>query len=280
MAQYLQSRIEVPVWLEPNDISFLRTRISEAETLVQTFESRMDELRAQISELSRQKDAKLVEIASLRNVLAPVRRLPLEILSENIRAGFRISPVTAHAAPPLWSTLRIDMEAHILGSGYTWVNDWFTRSQMRGKKFLEYILTQLGHKVRLLDVVGYPSSFLPILHLSPSSFTALIGRISLYESSKMMDDTIARSGGPFPSKIRCMLLGAPKLRQAKLNDCFSSKIAGTTGRAIDLTERQSMIDELDFDPVMFVDILLRCKQLVNLDNLIGHQILLDLVRGY
>ncbi|KAE9405926.1 hypothetical protein BT96DRAFT_811528, partial [Gymnopus androsaceus JB14] len=82
MAQYLQSRIEDPIWLEPNEISFLQTRISEEEALVQTLESRIDELRVQISELTCQKDAKLVEIASLRNVLAPVRRVPLEILTE------------------------------------------------------------------------------------------------------------------------------------------------------------------------------------------------------
>ncbi|KAE9404442.1 hypothetical protein BT96DRAFT_417992 [Gymnopus androsaceus JB14] len=148
MAQYLQSRIEEPICLEPNEISFLRTRISEAEALVQTFESRMDELRAQTSELTLQKDAKLVEIASLRNVLAPVRRVPMEILTEIfelvpenclwdiVSHMFILSSVcvawrkAAHATPRLWSTLRINIDAHFLGSDYTWVNDWFTRSQM------------------------------------------------------------------------------------------------------------------------------------------------------
>ncbi|KAE9405915.1 hypothetical protein BT96DRAFT_1015181 [Gymnopus androsaceus JB14] len=222
MAQYLQSRIQDPIWLEPHEISFLRTRISEEEALVQTFEIRMDEFRAQISELTLQKDAKLVEIASLRNVLAPVRRVPLEILTEIfelvseyrlwsiVSHMFIISSVcvawrkAAHAAPRLWSTLCIDMEAHILSSDYTWVNDWFTRSQIvplnlhldfcmdeydesliqRGKKFLEYILTQLGHKVRLLHVRGHPVIFSP----HPSSvallFTALIGRIISFDLRK------------------------------------------------------------------------------------------------
>ncbi|KAE9405933.1 hypothetical protein BT96DRAFT_1015195, partial [Gymnopus androsaceus JB14] len=82
MAQYLESRIEDPIWLEPNDISFLRTRIAEEEAFVQSFQSQIGELRAQISELTLQKDAKLVEIASIQNVLSPVRRVPLEILSE------------------------------------------------------------------------------------------------------------------------------------------------------------------------------------------------------
>ncbi|KAE9407297.1 hypothetical protein BT96DRAFT_754615, partial [Gymnopus androsaceus JB14] len=35
-----------------------------------------------ISELTHQKDAKLVEIASLENLLSPIRRVPPEIISE------------------------------------------------------------------------------------------------------------------------------------------------------------------------------------------------------
>ncbi|KAE9405941.1 hypothetical protein BT96DRAFT_811593, partial [Gymnopus androsaceus JB14] len=83
----------------------------------------MDEPSANISELTRQKDAKLVEIALLRNVLAPVRRVPLEILSEIfelvsaqhrrwasdiVSCIFGLSSVcvawrkAAHASPRLW----------------------------------------------------------------------------------------------------------------------------------------------------------------------------------
>ncbi|KAE9401970.1 hypothetical protein BT96DRAFT_783696, partial [Gymnopus androsaceus JB14] len=50
-------------------------RLSEAETHVEALEK-------QISELMRQKDAKLVEVTSLRNLLSPIRRIPVEILSE------------------------------------------------------------------------------------------------------------------------------------------------------------------------------------------------------
>ncbi|KAE9386015.1 hypothetical protein BT96DRAFT_802333, partial [Gymnopus androsaceus JB14] len=45
-------------------------------------EAQIENIEDQISELRRQKDAKLVEIASVRNVLSPIRRVPLEILSE------------------------------------------------------------------------------------------------------------------------------------------------------------------------------------------------------
>lgn len=75
MAQYLSQRLDGPIWLDQADISFLQTRILESEAQIENIE-------AQISELMRQKDAKVVEIASVRNVLSPVRRVPLEILSD------------------------------------------------------------------------------------------------------------------------------------------------------------------------------------------------------
>ncbi|KAE9403913.1 hypothetical protein BT96DRAFT_814310 [Gymnopus androsaceus JB14] len=76
MSQYLsQTRIEEQIWLEPSDVSFLRKRISEAE-------SQLESLENQISELTRQRDAKLVDIVACQNVLSPIRRVPLEILAE------------------------------------------------------------------------------------------------------------------------------------------------------------------------------------------------------
>ncbi|KAE9407223.1 hypothetical protein BT96DRAFT_150561 [Gymnopus androsaceus JB14] len=69
MSQYLsQNRIEEPIWLEPTELAFLR---EQAESL-----------EAQISELTRQTDAKLAELATFRNILSPVRRIPVEILSK------------------------------------------------------------------------------------------------------------------------------------------------------------------------------------------------------
>ncbi|KAE9410204.1 hypothetical protein BT96DRAFT_789842, partial [Gymnopus androsaceus JB14] len=84
---------------------------------------------AQISELMRQKDAKLVEIASFQNMLSPVRRIPVEILSEifelactpdnryrhanrvlymhNLSSVCAAWRKVAHATPRLWSKLCI-----------------------------------------------------------------------------------------------------------------------------------------------------------------------------
>ncbi|KAE9382690.1 hypothetical protein BT96DRAFT_772510, partial [Gymnopus androsaceus JB14] len=71
-----------------------------------------------IDECIRKKDAALVEISSLRNVLSPVRRVPLEILSEIFQLScdpfdasryiFTICTVcvawrkAAHGTPRLW----------------------------------------------------------------------------------------------------------------------------------------------------------------------------------
>ncbi|KAE9405929.1 hypothetical protein BT96DRAFT_876105, partial [Gymnopus androsaceus JB14] len=150
MAQYLQSRIEDPIWLEPDDISFLRKRILEEEALVQIFEIRTNEPSANISELTRRKNAKRVEIALLRNVLAPVRRVPLEILTEIfelvlnkhrpwpsdiVSRIFTLSSVcvawreAAHATSRLWSTLCISLERLVLRPELIWVENWATRSQ-------------------------------------------------------------------------------------------------------------------------------------------------------
>ncbi|KAE9405908.1 hypothetical protein BT96DRAFT_987889 [Gymnopus androsaceus JB14] len=278
-------------WLEPNAISFLRTRISEAETLVQTIEDRMNEPSAKIFELTRQKDAKLVEIASLRNFLAPVRRAPLEILMEIFTLFLEDPDVcvawrkAAHATPRLWSTLCISLEDVVLGPELIWVKDWITRCRTvplnlyldfhveeydpgsrdvftaRGKQFLEYILPQFSHKVRLLDVIGHPSLFLPILHLSPSSslLSLPVEEISLtiFEDE---DDTIKNMVDLFPRKVE-VFLGAPKLRQVELNDAFLLELLALPAEQLMLLN----VDMGDRFDVMFVDILPRCKQLVKLE---------------
>ncbi|KAE9405928.1 hypothetical protein BT96DRAFT_934446 [Gymnopus androsaceus JB14] len=309
MAQYLQSRIEDPIWLEPNEISFLQTRISEEEAFVQTLESRMDELRAQISGLTFQKDTKLVEIALLRNVLAPVRRVPLEILTEIFELSclpkfnlydsdlvpdmFMLTSVcaawrkAAHTTPQLWSTLCISLEKLVLGPEFIWVEDWIIRSQMlplnlylnfyidrydesliqRGKQFLEHILTQFSHKVRSLNVIGHPSSFLPILHLSPSSSLLSLEKISLMIYDKegdIIEDLVAL----LPTKVT-VFLGAPKLQQVELSDASLLEFLALPAEQL-TSLKVDEENELDFDsvvpdPVVFADILSRCKQLVNLE---------------
>ncbi len=75
MAEHLSQRIEGPVWLSPEDRSSIQTRILGAEAFAAS-------LGTQISELNLRRDAQLAEIASLRDLVDPVRRMPVEILSE------------------------------------------------------------------------------------------------------------------------------------------------------------------------------------------------------
>ncbi|KAE9405988.1 hypothetical protein BT96DRAFT_294717 [Gymnopus androsaceus JB14] len=261
MAHYLyQSRIEDPIWLQPDDISFLRTRLSEAEDVIQIIEKRMEELTAHIPELTRQKHAKLVEIVSLRNVLAPVRRVPLEILTEIFelsclpKYGFRESDLVpdmfmltsvcaawrkaAHTTPRLWSRLCISFAKELVpGSDFAWINDWITRCRRvpldlyiqfdlyileledpdnlimeRAAQLLEYILGHFGDIIRLLDISGRPSAFLPILQLPRSSLLSL-EELS-FEICEAKNDTVKDLVDLFPRKVD-VLLGADKLRQVK-----------------------------------------------------------------
>ncbi|KAE9404445.1 hypothetical protein BT96DRAFT_1016272 [Gymnopus androsaceus JB14] len=313
MAQYLKSRIEDHIQLEPIDSYFLRNRLSEAEALVQTFESRIDKLRAQISQLTSQKDAKLVEIASLRNVLAPVRRIPLEILTEIFEVSCHVSQEfemvahmliltsvcvawrkAAHATPRLWSKLYIAVKEQTLGSDFGWIKDWITRCRRlpldlcldfeveflarsnqrkggeqsnqreRGEQLLEYILGRFCHKLRFLGMTGCPSSFLPILNLSPSSSLSSLEEVSL-SFIEDDDDTIEELIEFFPLKVN-MLLTAPNLRQVEIN-CLSS----LTLFALPAAQLTSLIvyndddDEADWDPALCVDLLSRCKNLVSLE---------------
>lgn len=259
MACYLsQPRIEDPIWLEPDHISFLQARISEAETAVQKIsqiEQSKAQSPAQISEFARQKDAKLVEIASLRNVLAPVRRAPLEILSEifelsclpgngyyvkdRVLSLFVLSAVcaawrkAAHATPRLWCKLCVVAEdhQHLLSSDFVWVDDWITRCQSlpldfelvcvdvlthRGYTLLEYVLAHFSHKIRKLDISGHPVSFLPILQLPRSSPMLLLESISL-SLDEFDEDISTEDISPFRVE---MLLGSPKLQEVKLNSAL------------------------------------------------------------
>jgi hypothetical protein len=87
MAQYvLLPRIEGPVWLEPKDITTIQALISEAQEQLNTLKNRTNKDWADNSELMSLKNLKVIEIASLQNILAPIRWMPPEILSEMFMA--------------------------------------------------------------------------------------------------------------------------------------------------------------------------------------------------
>lgn len=214
MAHYLsQPRIEDPIWLEPNDISFLRTCISEAETAAQRAENQIEELRAQISELARHEarrdyhfskyprsctaNASGNPFGNLRTCVSPWRYLLQNQSSQiyvcSVWCVCSLERKVARATPRLWCRLDISFQKHHLGSDFGWVEGWITGCQglpldlyldfyvipggnleaiilqERGSEFLEYVLANFGHKIRVLHVSGHPSLFLPIFHLPLSS---------------------------------------------------------------------------------------------------------------
>ncbi|KAE9408715.1 hypothetical protein BT96DRAFT_1013332 [Gymnopus androsaceus JB14] len=77
-----QARIEEQIWLESSDISFFLNGVSESKTQLEKTKGQIRAYEARISELKRQRDAELVDIASCRNILSPIRQVPLEILLE------------------------------------------------------------------------------------------------------------------------------------------------------------------------------------------------------
>ncbi|KAE9403153.1 hypothetical protein BT96DRAFT_973913 [Gymnopus androsaceus JB14] len=294
MAQYLsQPRIEGPIWLEPNDISFLQTR----------FEA----LEKQISELpTRQKDAKLVEVASLRNILSPIRRIPLEVLSDilelscipkdgNFTAGHDIIRYTsmlsrvcvawrkaAHSNPRMWTKLCL--------SPYHWkvflgeviqIKEWLTRSRglplelhlelFRGQKdehrihrttqFLECIL-DFRRQIRLIDVSGDPESFVSLLRLPRSSLPLLEKLFLSLDWSGDTPDLLEL----FPHGVEAFL-GAPRLQHLRIVDPeVHSMLHGLVVPLEQLTsfEIELAWHEITFDLSVYQQALHQCKSLVSL----------------
>ncbi|KAJ4481750.1 hypothetical protein C8J55DRAFT_549251 [Lentinula edodes] len=151
IASYLfQSRIEGPVWLEPEEIALLHARRSEAEFEATSLSALKDANEKSL----RRADAKLSEIALIQNILSPIRRLPLEILSQIfehvclpkyherpdedvINTTFALCQVciawrmAAYTTPAIWSKIciELDRKPETFSGDVTWVKEWLTRSR-------------------------------------------------------------------------------------------------------------------------------------------------------
>ncbi|KAF9072108.1 hypothetical protein BDP27DRAFT_1321096 [Rhodocollybia butyracea] len=89
MSSFLSlSRIENPVWLSSRDRQFLLSRLDEKKLFAEKLSLMMEEdldSNGDLDELTQQHNKELSEIASIRNILAPVRRLHPELLSQIFR---------------------------------------------------------------------------------------------------------------------------------------------------------------------------------------------------
>lgn len=253
MAHYVsQPRIEGPIWLEPSDIYFLQTRIAETETGVETLEEQISKLtledETQLSELICIRDAKLVEISSLRNTLSPIRRIPGEILSEILELSCipasgiftadceafpsLVSSVcvawrrAALADPRMWSTICLSLRRHHKGNIFIRIKEWISRSQGHSldlhldlhtlndnplKDKEEDVLNcilEFRHQIRSIQMRAFPMTFLPLFRLPCSSLPSL---------EKVFIDVYP---GPVPNLSHDVeaFLGAPKLQNVAIRD--------------------------------------------------------------
>ncbi|KAE9407240.1 hypothetical protein BT96DRAFT_986846 [Gymnopus androsaceus JB14] len=299
MLQHSQNRIEEPIWLEPTELSFLQKKISETEAQVESLQSQMSEAKraheAQISDLMRQKDAKLVELASFRNILSPVRRIPVEILSEIFQLTclpedgildsghdivlytYNLSSVcaawkkVAHATPQLWSKLCVsDRRPLKVTASIEWVEERFNRSgslpldvylslfREASAQFLGRIL-EYRHRIRTSDVTGYPDSYTALFNLPRSSFSRL-EKVTLSIGHR---DELRYH---FPNKIEAFL-DAPKLQHVQIRRTTSSTLLF---KAYVLPMEQLATLSIAslytiFDPAVHMDTLHACKGLVDLE---------------
>ncbi|KAF9073625.1 hypothetical protein BDP27DRAFT_1417095 [Rhodocollybia butyracea] len=262
--EYLsQPRIEEQVHLEPDDLLYYRYIISEKEAQVQSFDDQIEELgrahKARISELKRQKDENLVEISVLQNVCAPIRRIPLEILTKILefsclpprdsllRRYDIISTIAtvsnvcvawkraAAATPKLWSVFCFDSMKHSnLLKDISWAQDWFARSgsmpldvhlelyslEFSVTSLLECIL-ELHHRVRVLEISGAIGNFRPLLFTFTFPFPLLETlSICLIESWNVAEDSpMGYLFKHYSSRKIKSFLRAPRLQQITVDEC-------------------------------------------------------------
>ncbi|KAJ4480204.1 hypothetical protein J3R30DRAFT_2594278 [Lentinula aciculospora] len=306
MAYYpSQPPIEERIWLASDDISSLQSRISAGERYMEDLEEQMERLKstydAQISELTRRKNAKAIEVASIKNLLSPICRIPVEVLSKIfelscspghefypsyniVRHTFVISKVclswrkTAHATPKIWSRLCLSLPEHsrALTRNVVWVREWLSRS--RGVpielylNFPELYQTLLDGMSQLLEyVVGFRHQ-IQFIQLSghPTCFRPIFDlpasslpslEVAIFQMSMESLDNFLPN-----TQIRAFS-DAPKLYRAEILEPVSASMLGP----LSLPAEQLVSLKIDtsptlvlFSPFVYVGFLQRCKNLVSL----------------
>ncbi|KAF9067479.1 hypothetical protein BDP27DRAFT_1267445 [Rhodocollybia butyracea] len=211
MAQYLSlPRLEGPISLTLNEIATIKARISEAQEQLNTLENPMNKDGAVNLDSTSLKDRKNAEIASLQNILSPIRRMPPEIVSEifmiycsmyhrnygglhqatrtriiltSVCAAWRNAAV---ATPELWSELKVYREGYrrTNPADSDIVTQWLSRSgdlplhlnislRMGYMGNISEAFLAFSHRIHSLEVCLPMKHFEPFLHLPKSSFPSL-----------------------------------------------------------------------------------------------------------
>ncbi|KAE9407294.1 hypothetical protein BT96DRAFT_153052 [Gymnopus androsaceus JB14] len=185
-------------------------------------------LEAQISELTRLKDAKLVELALFRNILSPIRRAPVEILSEIfelaclLRMAFSIPNMISSYTCILFlvcvqlgesSFMRLldfGPSSVLIRTDTTkpWLMSCGLKSGLIGAKTVPRATLELSSPIRTLDLAGYPKSYIALFNLPRSSFSQLEQVTLSIEHRDEHRDCL-------PQKIQA-LLDAPNLHNVQM----------------------------------------------------------------
>ncbi|KAJ3901186.1 hypothetical protein F5879DRAFT_969471 [Lentinula edodes] len=305
MAHFSEFRIEEQIWLGPDDKFVLQNRLSAAKRHIETLDEQIKKLDCtcdtHISDLMHQKDTKLLEIASLRNILSPVRRIPVELLSkifelscspdyhfypqyDIIRYTFILSRVCvswrtiAYATPRIWTRLCLSISEHskAITKNVGWVQDWLSRSlALPIELYLNTVTDNNDHIIgmcRILESVMEHSHRIRLLELSGYSdpfhpiFVLPPSSFPVLEkiSIEMYDDFLPPE---IPRPIRAFL-GAPKLSDIKIirpHSIYTLEPLSLPTKQIATLTIDGSRELITHDPLVYAGILQQCQNLVSLD---------------
>ncbi|KAF9067701.1 hypothetical protein BDP27DRAFT_1364751 [Rhodocollybia butyracea] len=279
MAKYLSQRIEGPIWLEKAEISFLRAKISEAEPEMKNLDADKFDLTLH---------SRTDELKKLKNILSPIRRVPLDILSEifvfaccddsfgggpDINAVIWYTPLilasvcvawktATHDTPKIWSVLYLRLH-NARSNDESWVQRWLSRS--RGIPLELYLEHRSGGQAHLhLDGArAIVDTILRFCH--QIRILDLWGRLEAFVALFCLPS----SSFPLLEKLLLCLWGSLDTDPAECkipHSLPSDKMEFLLGSSAlrDLTSLQAGCHQLK-KPDLIVDILQRCNNVVVLE---------------
>ncbi|KAE9391950.1 hypothetical protein BT96DRAFT_979630 [Gymnopus androsaceus JB14] len=288
-------------------ISTIQTQISETETQIKTLDNQMNELKhvyeTQVSELMLQKQAKLYEITSLRNVLSPIGRLAVELLAvifediclsedsvdneehDVMRSVFMISGVSTgwrkviRETPKVWSKLHVSSRKHlklIEGKSREWAKEWLEHAQGYPLDVkLELSVSRGGDNQThaLIDTIMNFRHQIRSLQLRGSDSGMYLSIFQLPSSSfPLLEKLTIIFLDMFSPLFDAMtitsraFLGSPNLRDLEIVDYWPN---ASVLELVDIpVEQLTSLDIAAMDPEhdldVYVDMLRRCKNLAKL----------------
>ncbi|KIK50176.1 hypothetical protein GYMLUDRAFT_65383 [Collybiopsis luxurians FD-317 M1] len=297
-----QVRIEDPVFLTPDDVLFLQTQIVDIECQMTQFKKEaLEHLKesSQVTAIEHRQEAMHTRILLLKNVLAPIRHIPFDILFlifelvccstskilDAMHSATIISQVciawskAAHATSRIWTRLSLSFKLNprsFLGD-FSWVKAWLTRSRGRPLKVLIELVPEIRpdevpiHKLtQLVESIAPFSCQIQTMTVlgDPDTYRPLF---RLPPSSFLMLEEICISlvrGSD--SKKTATLLKGPKLRRVTIGEpfCHDSSEPSVLESFALAEEQLTMLvirgPKFQSDRAVYLDVLQRCKALEHL----------------